>query len=86
MKSSLLKFTAPIGLGLGLFIITYFASSFTGCEKQPTTTTTTGCGTQMGCCPATGCGRNWLGTSTQLCYATSGACASGGNSRCVQCY
>ena len=36
MKSSLLKYTAPIGLGLGLFIITFFASSYTGCEKETT--------------------------------------------------
>ena len=87
MKLSLLKYTAPLGLGLTLFVITFLSSSYTGCEKQTTSSSTsTGCGTQMGCCPATGCGRNWLGTSTQLCYATSGACAAGGNSRCVQCY
>ncbi len=85
MKSTFLKYTAPIGLGLGLFIITFFASSYTGCEKE-TPASTSGCGTQMGCCPATGCGRNWLGNVTQLCYATSSACNSAGNNRCTQCY
>ena len=47
-----------------------------------------GCGTQMGCCPATGCSppSSWYGSSQGLCYSTSSACGSGGNSNCRQCY
>lgn len=70
MKSTFLKYTAPIGLGLGLFIITFFASSYTGCEKEKTTTSSSGCGTQMGCCPATGCGRGYLLSCDGRCYTT----------------
>ncbi len=45
-----------------------------------------GCGSQMGCCPTTGCGTGWLGSSTNLCYATSNDCHTAGNNTCRQCY
>ncbi len=89
MKPLLLKYGLPLGLGLILLFITTLglvSTTFTGCVKEEPTTSGGGCGTTMGCCPATGCGRNWFGNVTQLCYATSSACASAGNNRCTQCY
>lgn len=84
----LLKYSLPIGLGLALLCITAIgivSTTFTGCIKEPSTTSG-GCGTSMGCCPATGCGTGWYGSSTGLCYATSSDCLRGGNSNCRQCY
>ena len=90
MKPLLLKYGLPIGLGLVLIFITTLglvSTTFTGCVKQePASTSSGGCGTTMGCCPATGCGTKWLGSTTQLCYTTANACNAGGNSFCRQCY
>lgn len=90
MKPLLLKYGLPISLGLVLLFITTLglvSTTFTGCVKQePASTSSGGCGTTMGCCPATGCGTKWLGSTTQLCYTTANACNSGGNSFCRQCY
>lgn len=36
MKNQIKNFALPIGLGLVLFIITFFASSYTGCTKEKT--------------------------------------------------
>lgn len=88
MKISLIKYAMPIIFGIILSAITVSALisiTFTGCIKEPVKSTT-GCGTQMGCCPATGCGRDWLGNVTQRCYATSNDCHQAGNNRCTQCY
>lgn len=90
MKSSILKYSFPIGLGMVLLIITMFSlvsTTFTSCYSDPPPPNGGGgCGTQMGCCPATGCGVKWYGSSTGLCYTTANACSSGGNSYCRQCY
>ncbi len=90
MKSSIRKYIIPIGFGLALLIITTLglvSATFTGCIKQdPGSSSSGGCGTTMGCCPATGCGTGWYGASTGLCYPTSSSCLTGGNSNCRQCY
>ena len=71
-------------LGLLLLLVLPFIA---GCTPSAVSDATSGgCGTQMGCCPATGCGTGWLGSSTQLCYSTSSACGSAGNSQCRQCF
>jgi hypothetical protein len=71
-------------LGLLLLVVLPFIA---GCNPNAVADAASGgCGTQMGCCPATGCGTGWLGSSTQLCYNSSSACGSGGNSQCRQCY
>lgn len=88
MKSLLVKYASPIAMGLFFVVLTTIAvitSSYSGCTTTDPPPNS-GCGTQMGCCPATGCGRNWLGNVTQLCYATANACTSAGNNRCTQCY
>ncbi len=89
MKASAIKYALPTVLGLILLVITsaaFISTTFSGCVLEEIPPPGSGCGTQMGCCPATGCGRNWHGNVTQLCYATANACTSAGNSRCVQCY
>lgn len=66
-------------LFVGLFVV--------GCwDDTSAESSSGGCGTTMGCCPATGCGRGWLGSSTQTCFNTSSECGAGGNSQCRQCY
>lgn len=90
MKSSLLKYSLPIAMGLVLLLITTLglvSTTFTSCVKQePASSSSGGCGSVMGCCPTTGCGTKWLGSTTQLCYTTANACNQGGNSYCRQCY
>ena len=71
-------------LGLLLLLVLPFIA---GCTPNSVADAASGgCGTQMGCCPATGCGTGWLGSSTQLCYNSSSACGSAGNSQCRQCF
>lgn len=69
-----------------ILALIFITGNSSGCIKETDQNNNSGCGTQMGCCPATGCGRNWLGNVTQLCYATSSACLQAGNNRCTQCY
>ena len=72
------------------FMLAVLLSLFATACSNPydATTSSGGCGTTMGCCPATGCSppSSWYGSSTGLCYSTSSTCGQGGNSNCRQCY